>query len=354
MTDPSPELREILQQAVALEASDIHIKPDAPPAVRVAGRIRRLSETPLARSETEAMIRSVLNEVQATRFLKEWELDFSLDIPGLARYRANCHYDRGGWSLALRALRTRIPRIEELGLPPIVAELAVMPRGLILVTGPTGSGKTTSLAAMIRIINEHHAATIVTIEDPIEYLQSDVQAFIRQREIGLDTRSFPEALKRVLRQDPEVIIIGEMRDLETISTALTAAETGHLVIATLHTNSAEATINRIIDVYPPNQQHQIRIQLAATLQAVISQQLIPRADGTGVVLAFELLLGTYAVRRLIREEKTYSISTYIQSGKAHGMITMDFSLAHLYREGYISFEEATAHALDPEEFRKLV
>jgi twitching motility protein PilT len=347
-------LTSLLIRAVQLGASDLHIKPGSPPAVRIGGRIRLLEMESLSHEETQRLVTSMMTEEQANRLYQELELELGLAPEGLPRFRVNCHFERGGFSASFRALQTKIPTFENLGLPSSLAEIALKPRGLVLVTGATGSGKTTTLAAMVGHINAHRAATIVTIEDPIEYVHTDRQAFIRQREVGLDTRSFPEALRRVLRQDPDVIVIGELRDLETISTALTAAETGHLVIATLHTNSAEATINRIIDVYPPFQQRQVRIQLAATIEAVIAQQLIPRADGRGVALAYELMLGLFAIRRLVREEKTYSIATYMQSGKSQGMVTMDSTLVTLYRQGLISFEEAVAHAYEPEEFQQLV
>ncbi len=344
-------LRGLLRAAREHGATDIHFKPDAPAVMRVGGRIHPLSSGPLTPQDAHDLVRSLIDDHQYARLLQEKELDLSWELEPGSRYRVNCHFERGGWAASFRALQTRIPAYADLGLPPCLAEIAMKPRGLVLVTGPTGSGKTTTMAAMIGHINNHKQCTVVTIEDPIEYLHRDNLAYIRQREVGLDTRSFPEALRRALRQDPDVIVIGEMRDLDTISTALTAAETGHLVIATLHTNSAEATINRIIDVYPPSQQHQVRIQLAATIEAVIAQQLLPSADGRGVALAYELMLGVHAVRRLIREEKTYSVTTYLQSGKSQGMNSMDSSLAQLVRDGRVTYDEALARCQEPEEFR---
>lgn len=352
MTEFTPEaFYQLLAKAVTTQATDVHVKTHSAPLVRINGKIQRVSEQILNYEDVKTVVQSLLTEEQFATLCLEKELDISISPFDNVRFRMNLHFERGNFSISLRLIKNVIPPLEQLGLPSNIANLANKPRGLVLVTGPTGSGKTTTMASMIDIINTNRACSIITIEDPIEYLHTDKLAFVRQREVGQDTHSFPEALRRVLRQDPDVIVIGEMRDLETISTALTAAETGHLVIATLHTNSAEATINRIIDVYPPSQQHQVRIQLASTIEAILCQQLIPKANGEGIALAYELLVGTFAIKKLIREEKTYSIATYLQSGKEHGMISMDACLANLFHQGLISFDDALARCIFPEEFR---
>jgi len=280
--------------------------------------------------------------------------NFSLALEGLDRFRVNVHIQRGSVEAAFRRIPLYIPDIKELGLPPAILEFARKPNGLVLITGPTGSGKTTTLAAMLNLINEERACMIMTIEDPIEYVHQNKKSVIKQREVYSDTHSFAEALKRCLRQDPDVIVVGEMRDLETISTALTAAETGHLVLATLHTPDAAQTIERVIDTFPAHQQQQVRLQLSASLQGVVSQTLLPRAVGDGRVLASEVLFCTPAIRNLIREQAVEQIPTAIQTGIQHGMHTMDASLKMLFQEGIITYEVAMAKVKSPEEFEKLL
>lgn len=348
----SLDIRELLQKVVEKRASDLHITAGIPPVFRVYGQLVFAREyQPLRPSDTETLARSLLGEERWQRFLKEREADFSLGLPDLGRFRINAYFQRGSVGLAIRALSYVIPSMDELHLPKeTLQKLALLPRGLILVTGPTGSGKSTTLASMIDYINENRSCHIITIEDPIEYLHSHKRSIINQREVGADTPSFESALVHALREDPDVILVGEMRNLETIATALTAAETGHLVMATLHTNNAPQTIDRIVDVFPPHQQTQIRIQLAGALQGIVAQQLLPLASGNGRIPAIEIMIATNAIRNLIREGKTYQIYSVIQTSLSEGMITMDRALFELYKRGLVTWEEAYSRAIDPKEF----
>ncbi|MFZ5625791.1 MAG: type IV pilus twitching motility protein PilT [Bacillota bacterium] len=345
---------ELLQLAVELGASDVHISVDIPPVFRINGKLAAIGERRLSREDTLRLVKEVMTEEQFTRFKESGELDFSYSVPGFGRFRVNTYFQRGSAGMAVRAIPFQIPSLEQLGLPSVVKELAMRERGLVIVTGPTGSGKSTTLASMIDLINNTRDCHIMTLEDPIEYLHRHKKSIVNQREVGFDTKSFANGLRAALRQDPDVILVGEMRDLETISTAVTAAETGHLVLATLHTSDAPGTIDRIIDVFPPYQQQQIRIQLAATLQGVIAQQLVPTADGRGRVAAVEVLIVNSAVRNLIREQKTHQIYSIMQTNARLGMQTMDFSLRELYYQGKITLEEAIKRALDPDNFLRLV
>ncbi len=337
----------ILAQAVELEASDVHIAVAVPPIVRVHGSLQVLEGySKLTPDDTSSLINQLLQEHQKALFDERGELDFSYGIPSLGRFRVNAYKQRGSSCAALRVIPTEIPDYQSLKLPEIVRTLAHRNQGLVLVTGPTGSGKSTTLASMIDIINHERECHIITLEDPIEYLHRHNKSIINQREIGLDSRSFAAALRAALRQDPDVILVGEMRDLETIETALTAAETGHLVLATLHTNNAVSTIDRIIDAFPPHQQPQVRLQLAAVLQGVIAQQLLPRADGQGRVAAVEILLATPAVRNLIREGKTYQLLSLIQTGGRIGMRSFDTAYKELLTQGLVTRETIASRLSD--------
>lgn len=341
------DLSELLLEVLERDGSDLHLTVGVPPMMRLDGKLTPMDEAPLTAAETREALYAILSDEQRTALEREWEYDFAYSIPGKARFRVNAYYQRASVGAAFRLIPVKIRTVEELGLPLILEDFALKARGLVLVTGPTGSGKSTTLAAMIRHVNAHREDHIITIEDPIEYLHTHDKAMINQREVGADTRSFGNALKHVLRQDPDVILIGEMRDLETVSAALTAAETGHLVFATLHTQDATQSIDRIIDVFPPYQQQQVRVQLAGTLQGVVSQQLLPRADGTGRCVACEVLVPTPGIRNLIREGKTHQLTTAMQTGTQHGMVTMDHSLADRYRQGMITYEAALQRAVDP-------
>lgn len=346
------ELIEILTQAVHVKASDIHIVVDKPPMVRVNGFIRPLPNYPVLTSEdTKMLIYSMLYQDQIARFEERLELDMSYFIPGLSRFRVNVLSQKNGIEAAIRLIPSKIPSPLEIRLSDAILSLTKLPRGLILVTGPTGTGKTTTLASMINVINMERYEHILTIEEPIEYVYEHKKCIVRQREVGINTNSFPEALKHALRQDPDVILVGEMRDLETISLTLTAAETGHLVFSTLHTQDAPQTIDRIIDVFPPHQQHQVRAQLAATLKGVISQKLLPRADGKGRVAAREVMIVTPAISNLIREGKTHQIYASLETGMKFGMHTLETSLAELVRDKIIRIEDAFAKANNPDLLR---
>lgn len=347
------ELRDLLLLTIQKKASDLHLTENTPPVLRIDGRLLLVKAPPLTREELKKMIYSILGDSQKEKFEKDLELDFSLSLPGLDRFRANVHVQRGSVEAAFRRIPLFIPKADELGLPAVISDLARRPNGLVLVTGPTGMGKTTTLAAMIDLINNERSSLIICIEDPIEYIHYNKKCIIKQREVFSDTHSFAEALKRCLRQDPDVIVVGEMRDLETISTTLTAAETGHLVLATLHTPDAPQTIERIIDVFPPYQQQQVRLQLADSLQGVVSQLLLPRASGEGRVLATEVMTATAGVRNLIREQAIEQIPTVIQTGSQHGMKSMDKSLKELYQSGIITYDVALSKAKNPEEFKQL-
>lgn len=345
-------IEEILTVAKEVKASDVHITVGVPPKVRVHGELMNMNYPVLNKADSEAIIRTTLNERQAEILEEKGEVDFALSLPQIGRFRVNVFRQRGALSAALRLVNTIIPKPEDLGVPPSVINLYKKKRGLVLVTGPTGSGKSTTLASLINLINENTSAHVITLEDPIEYLHSHKMATVNQREIGMDSLSYENALRAALREDPDVILVGEMRDLETISTAITAAETGHLVFSTLHTIGAAATIDRIIDVFPPHQQQQIRIQLAMVLEAVISQQLIPTADGKGRVAAFEVLHSIPAIKNLIRENKTFQIPTTMQTNKKMGMQTMDDALFYLYAQGIISRDNALNYAQDQSTLEK--
>ena len=347
------ELKELLVLTIQKKASDLHLTENAPPILRIDGRLILTDLPKLAREDTKRLIYSILSNDQKEIFEKNWELDLSVAMEGLDRFRVNVHVQRGSVEAAFRRIPLEIPKLGELGLPSIVADLARRPNGLVLVTGPTGVGKTTTMAAMIDLINTEKQDMIISIEDPIEFLHLNKRSIIKQREVHSDTKSFSEALRHALRQDPNVIFVGEMRDLETISTALTAAETGHLVLATLHTPDAPQTVERIIDVFPPYQQQQVKLQLADCLQGVISQLLLPRASGIGRIVATELMIGTPAIRNLIREQEIEQIPTLIQTGQQFGMRTMDKSLKELYKTGFITYETALAKAKNVEEFKNL-
>lgn len=344
-----PELIAALEEVVAQGASDLHMTVNAPPMLRVNGSLQPAGSTqPWSREKVVTALFSILSPSQKETFEKELELDFAYTISSDARFRVNMYQQRGSMGGAFRIIPTELKQLKALGVPESVGNFAQLARGLVLVTGPTGSGKSTTLAALVDLVNSTRADHIVTVEDPIEFLHHHKKSIVNQREVGADTHSFAAALKHVLRQDPDVILIGELRDLETISVALTAAETGHLVFATLHTQDAPQTIDRVIDVFPPHQQGQVRAQLAATLQGVICQSLVKRADGKGRAVATEVLVTTSAISNLIREGKTYQIVSMMQAGRAQGMHTMDQHLADLVKAGTVTYEAAMekAHDLD--------
>lgn len=342
---------ELLTHLVSQEGSDLHLRVGEPPVFRVHGKLTRTPNPTIA--STEDIIYPILNEERKKRFEKTMELDLSYEIEGVARFRVNCFRQRGHMGAVLRAIPVRIKTIDELTLPSITKDICLRPRGLVLVTGPTGSGKSTTLAAMVDHINRNRRCHIMTIEDPIEFVHDDNLSEVNQRELEIDTHTFAAALKHVMRQNPDVILVGEMRDLETISLAITAAETGHLVFATLHTTDAPQTIDRVIDVFPPEQQNQIRMQLAVTIQAIISQTLLPRKDTTGRIAAFEVMIATPAIRTLIREGKTHQIYSDIQAGGEHGMISLDQYLIGLLQKKAIAYEDALAKSSSPRDFELL-
>jgi|DewCreStandDraft_1066081.scaffolds.fasta_scaffold00181_88 twitching motility protein PilT len=378
------EIEELVRYVTEHQGSDLHLTVGVRPTMRVWGRLIPIEHYPvLTPEDTYQLAYSMMNAFQKQKFEKTWELDMAYSVAGLGRFRVNVYRQRGAVGIAMRVIPQEIPTIEDLNLPRILIDLTRRPRGLILVTGPTGQGKSTTLAAMINQINEERSCHIVTVEDPIEYLHPHKRSIVNQRELGFDTQSFPNALRSVLREDPNVVLIGEMRDLETIAAALTIAETGHLVFATLHTATAAQSIDRIIDVFPPHQQQQVRVQLASVLEAVISQQLVPnqlfirRSKGAertaaerggvrtlrrawpsleeiGRVPAVEVMIATPAIRNLIREAKTHQIDSAIQTGRQEGMQTMDQSLRDLYQRGLISFEDAISRAIRPDELRKMI
>ena len=348
------DLVDILLEVLERDASDLHLSVGSPPIIRINGQLERLDYPRLSANDTRELIYSILSQEQRQRLENEWEIDFSYSVPGRARFRVNAYFQRNSLGAAFRLIPILIKKLEDLGLPKSLHDLTRKPRGFCIVTGPTGSGKSTTLAAMIDEINETRDEHIMTVEDPIEFLHRHKKCMVNQREVGADTKSFNRALKSVLRQDPDVILVGEMRDTETMSTALTAAETGHLVFATLHTQDAPQTIDRIIDVFPPYQQDQIRVQLSTTLMGVCTQQLLPTADGRGRVVACELLVPTPAVRNLIREGKTHQIYSVMQTGTQHGMQTMDAALADLVRRGLITRELAMRRSSTPEDLKRLL
>jgi twitching motility protein PilT len=349
------DFADIVLAALERRASDIHLTAGAPPNIRVRGRLLALEGFPvLGVQDTREIVYSIMSDTQRQQFENLRQVDFSYSVPRTARMRVNAYLQRGAVSAALRVIPSNIHSLEQLGMPNVVREMAALPRGIVLVTGPTGSGKSTTLAALLDEINNTREDHILTIEDPIEFLHTHKRCLVNQRELGSDATSFADGLRAALREDPDVILVGEMRDLETISTALTAAETGHLVLATLHTQDAPQTIDRVIDVFPPHQQQHVRVMLSVALQGVVAQQLLATADGSGRVPAVEVLIPTPAVRNLIREGKTHQIYSAIQTGGEHGMQTMDAALTELVRAGKISRDTARRRASVPAELARLL
>lgn len=348
-------MQDFLRLVIEKNATDLHLTADNSPVMRVNGNLVTMPFPPLSANEVKQLCYSLLTESQRHRFEEENELDFSFGIRGLSRFRGNLFLQRGAVGGAFRLIPYQVRGLADLGLPPIVNELTKLPRGLVLVTGPTGSGKSTTLASMIDKINRERHEHIMTVEDPIEFVHEHRGCIVNQREVFADTKGFGEALRHVLRQDPDIVLIGEMRDLETVEAALTVAETGHLVLSTLHTNSAVQTINRILDIFPTNQQPQVRAQLSLVLQGVISQQLVPRSDGRGRVLAVEVMIPNPAIRNLIREEKVHQIYSQLQVGQTKfGMQTMTQSLTDLHQRRLISYDEAIGHATELDELRAML
>ncbi|MBV8430700.1 MAG: type IV pilus twitching motility protein PilT [Solirubrobacterales bacterium] len=349
------DFAEVLLEVIDRRASDLHITAGAPPMIRGRGRLAPMEGYPvLTPTDTREIVYSILSDGQRQRFENNWQIDFAYQIPGKGRFRVNAYFQRSAVGAAFRLIPFEVVPLESLGLPPVVADFANRPRGLVLVTGPTGSGKSTTLASIIDVINSTREEHIMTIEDPIEFLHRHKKCMVNQRELGSDAQTFADALRAALRQDPDVILVGEMRDLETIGTAITAAETGHLVFATLHTQDAPQTIDRIVDVFPSEQQGQIRAQLSVALQGIMTQTLLPTADGSGRCVAAEVLVPTAAVRNLIREGKTHQVYSVIQTGGSHGMQTMDASLAGLVRAGKVNRQLAESRAHSVEELRRLL
>ncbi|MCX7747484.1 MAG: type IV pilus twitching motility protein PilT [Clostridia bacterium] len=348
------KLESLLNMTVQEGASDLHITVGIPPVIRKDGKLVRIGEENITPTDTEQYVKHIIGEENMRVFDNKGELDVSYSIPGIGRFRVNVFKQRGTFGIAFRMVNLHIPEMATLGLPEVVHEISKKTKGLILVTGPTGNGKSTTLAAMINQINEQRECHILTIEEPIEYLHKHKNSIVNQREIGSDSFSYSAALKAALREDPDVILLGEMRDLETISVALTAAETGHLVLSTVHTVGAVNTIDRLVDVFPPHQQQQIRIQMSMVLQGIISQQLITKKDRTGRVLALEIMTATPAVRNLIRDGKTSQINTLIHSGAKYGMQSMDYNLVNLYKKDLISHEDAMTYAVDQDYIVRLM
>ncbi len=348
------DFAEVLLQVMERQASDLHLTAGSPPMIRQHGKLHALDYPPLTPQTTREVIYSILTNDQRQKLETDWQIDLAYSIPGRARFRVNAYFQRASLSAAFRLIPHEIPRIGTLDLPPVIEEFTKKPRGFVLVTGPTGSGKSTTLAAMLDLINEVRHEHILTIEDPIEFLHKHKRCIVNQRELGADAPSFGLGLKAALRQDPDVILVGEMRDLETIATALTAAETGHLVFATLHTQDTAQTVDRIVDVFPPEQQQQVRVQLSVALQGIVTQQLLPKADGRGRICACEILVPTPAVRNLIREGKTHQIYSALQTGGQFGMQTMDAALVQLVREHKITRELAESRSSAPDELRRLM
>jgi len=342
------EIKELLQLAVDESASDLHLTVGSPPVLRVNGRLRPLDATALTPNDTERLMKSITPPIHQQKVRERGGTDFGFGFRDVARFRVSVLRAKGHFGVVLRQIPSKLMTLEEIGLPLQARDLLFKPRGLILVTGPTGSGKTTTLASMINVINEEQDRHILTIEDPVEYYHDHKKSIISQREIGVDVLSFKEALERGLRQDPDVILVGEMRDLETMEAAITAAETGHLVFATLHTTGATRTVDRIVDAFPVNQQAQIRVQLSVGIVAVISQLLLTRADQPGRIAAFEVMISTHSIQALIRDNKTFRITSDIQTGSKLGMITLDAHLTKLYSEGKIRYEDLIAKSEDPE------
>lgn len=351
--DAALDLDTVLRRLVELGGSDLHLTEGLPPMVRVHGDVTQLDLPVVEPRDIQDAVYGILRQKQREQFENELELDTSYSVPGLARFRVNVFRQRESMGAVMRVIPSEIKSIDELGIPPQVNNFAYLSRGFVLVTGPTGSGKSTTLASLIDVVNRERATHIMTVEDPIEFLHSHKRSIVNQRELGLDTRSFSAALKHVLRQDPDVILVGELRDLETIQMALTAAETGHLVFGTLHTQDAPQTVDRMIDVFPPHQQEQIRVMLGGALQGVVCQQLLKTIDGEGRVAATEVMIATPAIRNLIREGKVHQMYSLLQSGAQHGMVTMDQSLAELVKRGRVSYEQALAKCNHVADFRRL-
>jgi twitching motility protein PilT len=348
------DLKEILNASVEMKASDLHLTAGLPPMARVFGELIPLDLPPFKSEDIQEMIYPLLDAEQREQLETQWDLDFSYSVSGLSRFRGSAMKQRGSLDVAFRMIPWLIPRIEDLGLPPITSELSRLPRGLVLVTGPTGSGKSTTLASIIDLINEERRANIITIENPIEFLHTHKKSIIRQREVGSDTRSFGNALRHMLRHDPDVILIGEMRDQESVAIALTAAETGHLVFSTLHTQTASLAVHRIIDVFNDLMRNQIRLQLADTLKGIVAQQILPRADGVGRVAAVEVLINTPAVSNIIREGKEHLLYTSLQTGRSQGMQTMDHALSELCMRGLITRDVALARCVNRIELERML
>jgi len=346
-------LRELLEEMVKMNASDLHLTVGSPPVVRVDGKLQRLNYDALTSDMTKKLSYSMLTEKQKLKFEQNSELDFSFGIESMSRFRCNVFMQRGNVAVVLRQIPYKVRSFDELGLPKVIAEFAKLPRGLVLVTGPTGSGKSTTLAAIIDKINRERPVHIITVEDPIEYLHRHQMALINQREVYSDTNSFASALKYALREDPDVVLVGEMRDLETIESAISISETGHLAFATLHTNSAAESINRIVDSFPTNQQEQIRVSLSFSLQAIVSQQLIPKIGG-GRIMALEIMVCTPAIRALVRDDKVHQMYSMIQSGQKYGMKTMNQTLAELYQTGKITLNDAMNHSANTQELGEML
>lgn len=348
-------LHQLLKTMIEKGASDLHITTGSPPQIRIDGHLAPLNTPPMAPPETKQLCYSILTDAQKFKFEEENELDLSFGVKGLSRFRANIFMQRGAVAGAFRTIPFKILSFEELGLPKVVADISAKPRGLVLVTGPTGSGKSTTLAAIIDSINSQRHEHIITIEDPIEYLHPHKNCLVNQREVGADTNSFTRALKSILRQDPDVVLVGELRDLETIEAALTIAETGHICFGTLHTNSCVQTINRVVDVFPPYQQQQVRAQLSFVLEGVMSQTLIPKASGVGRALAIEIMVPNAAIRNLIREDKIHQMYSQMQVGQTkYGMQTMNQCLIKLLTKRLITLEDAVARCHDIEEFKQML
>jgi twitching motility protein PilT len=342
------QMEDLLQVVVDEGASDLHIRVGVPPVIRLHGRLVHMDLAPLTPEDTERLMKAITSESHIQKVREQGGTDFGFAFGDVARFRVSVFKERGNYGIALRQIPSKLMTLEEIGLPPSVKDLLFRPRGLILVTGPTGSGKTTTLASMIDVINSEEDRHIITIEDPIEYYHPHKKSIVTQREIGVDVPDFAEALRRGLRQDPDVILVGEMRDLETMEAAITAAETGHLVFATLHTTGAARTVDRIVDAFPTDQQEQIRTQLASSILAVISQLLLVRADGKGRIACFEIMISTPSIQALIRDNKTFRITSDIQTGAKYGMVTLDASLMSLYERGLISYGDLITMAQDPQ------
>lgn len=345
---------DLLRDMLAQKASDLHMCVGVPPVLRVDGQLAPMSHAKLTPPDIQRLMYDILSDEQIRRFEERWELDLSYTVQSVARFRVNVFKDKGAIAAAFRLIPAKIPTIRELGLPNVLEGLTRKPRGLILVTGPTGSGKSTTLAAMINQINNERSTHIISIEDPIEYLHTHKYSIINQRELGQDTKEFAHALRSALREDPDVILVGEMRDLDTMTNAIQAAETGHLVLATLHTSSAAQTVDRIVDSFPSGQQEQIRLMLSNSLEAVLCQQLLPRAGQPGRICAMEVMIATPAIRNLIREAKSHQIASIIQTSASAGMMTMDQHLCELYQKGLVSFDEVAKVAANPDELKSMV